>query len=141
MLLNLELLPRLFLIFLWNVSVVKVPPPLVIPGTLIAADCGQLHVVGQTQLTLSVGDNQITYSLFQKFAFPVVLGSEFLRLFHAVNSCDNGGPDLIQIATISIFSVFLIRMALLLPSTLLVLLAVFAFLLSRSLFLHYWILP
>ena len=104
-------------------------------------------MVGQTQLTLSVGDKQITHSfaVVQDFAFAVVLAT----------FCDLSAPSLATRMVLShlaalvqvkkphsLFSAFLpIRMALLLLSTLLVLLTVFEFLLSRSLFLHYWIRP
>ena len=62
---------------------------------------------------MSVGDKQITHSfvVVQDFSFPVLLGSEFLRLVRAVISYRNGtvtfgGPGPSQKATISIFGVF-----------------------------------
>ena len=70
-------------------------------------------MVGQTQLTLSVGDKRITHSfaVVQDFAFPVLLGFDFLRLVRAVISYENGtvtfgGPGSSQKATLSIFGVF-----------------------------------
>ena len=64
-------------------------------------------MVGQTQLTLSVGNKQITHSftVVQDFTFPVLLGSSFLRLVCAIISYENGtitfgGPNPCQKATL-----------------------------------------
>ena len=60
--------------------------------TLIAANGGKITVVGTVVLSLTIGDVQVShpFTVVRDFAFPVLLGSDFLRDVNAVLDYQEG---------------------------------------------------
>ena len=112
--LPLEPLPRLFLIFLSKVLVVTSHRRQLFHTLLLRRMMVNfMWLVKHNSRCLLDGDKRITHSfaVVQDFKFPVLLGSDFMRLVRAVISYKKGtvtfgGPGPSQKATLSIFSVF-----------------------------------
>ena len=59
---------------------------------LVAADGGKLTVVGTVVLSLTIGDVRVShpFTVVRDFAFPVLLGSDFLQNVKAVLDYQDG---------------------------------------------------